>query len=634
MPWLRPAPEDFRHRCESIDRMLDGRVAALRDLAGCELNDTQFLKLMRSFEKARTSGEDVPLPVFTLGLVSNAATDLLTPALRGTALRHGFDLRVARAPFGMTLQATAVPEFGVLSADADAILLALDFRAYFSDYPFLDADAEEAVESAIAQLRAIIEAFQSDGRAALLVETICAPPERLFGSLDRQQPGTPAWLAARFNQRLVEGVVGPGVSLVDVETLAARVGLDHWYDRVQYMTARLPFSAEFVGSYAEHVVRVIGAIRGRSRKVLVLDLDNTLWGGIIGDDGVEGIQLGQGDPVGEAFLDVQRAARALKDRGVLLAVCSKNDEAIAVNAIRTHPEMVLREDDFSAFQINWADKATNLQILAERLSLGLDSLVFLDDNPFERDQVRRALPQVLVPELPSDPAAYARILMTGGFFEAIAFSAEDRARTEQYAANRRRETLASQSRDLGEFLRSLRMEAVFTTTGELGWTRFAQLINKSNQFNLTTRRYTEAEIMTMVADPGILTMQVRLRDQFGDSGMISAVICKPSGPDWVIDTWVMSCRVLGRELERAVLNRLVEEARENGVRRLIGVYRPTERNAMVADHYSKLGFTRAETDEGSVWTLHVAGFVPQTVPIAIRSHDSVPEGAASADSAA
>ncbi len=618
MPWLRPPPDDFRSRCEAVERLPADRTEALRELASYELNDSQLVRLVRSLEKIRLSEEASRLDPFCLALVSNATTDFLIPALQGTGLRHGFDLRIAAAPFGMTFQAATEAEHGVLSANPDAILLALDFRAYFADYALCDGDAESVLDDAIGKLRSLMGAFQAAGRAALFVQSIAAPPERLFGSFDVRQAGTAAWLAARFNQRLREELLQPGASLVDVESLATQVGLANWYDRAQYMTARLPFAAEYVPLYTEHVLRVIAAIRGRGRKVLVLDLDNTLWGGVIGDDGIEGIRLGQGDPVGEAFLDVQRAALALKRRGVLLAVCSKNDEALALEAIRTHPEMLLRESDFSAFEINWADKVTNLEVLAERLSLGLESFVFLDDNPFERDQVRKAAPQVLVPELPSDPAAYARVLMTGGFFEAVTFSAEDRVRVEHYAANRRRETLAAQSRDLSEFLRSLRMEAVFTTGGKLGWARFTQLINKSNQFNLTTRRYTESEIMAMVADPATLTMQVRLMDQFGDNGMISALICKPQGGDWIIDTWVMSCRVLGREVEQAVLNRLADEAQAAGIRRLIGIYRPTERNKLVAGHYAKLGFTALAVEDGDRWVLDLSAYTPRNVPMLVR----------------
>ena len=383
----------------------------------------------------------------------------------------------------------------------------------------------------------------------------------------------------------------------------------------------LPFADECVPLYAEHVLRVVGALRGRSRKVLVVDLDNTLWGGVVGEDGIDGIRLGQGDPRGEAFLSVQRAVLALKQRGVLLAVCSKNDEQVARKAIREHPEMLLRESDFSAFQINWTDKATNLQILAEGLSLGLDSFVFLDDNPFERAQVREFAPQVMVLELLSDPATYASVLMTAGLFEAVTFSQEDRTRVEQYAANTRRDSLRAQSCDLGAFLRSLGMEAIFTTGGEAGWPRFAQLINKSNQFNLTTRRYTETEIAALVADPATLTLQVRLVDQFGDNGMISAIIAVPAADAWVLDTWVMSCRVLGREVEHAVLNQIAAEARARGIRRLIGVYRPTERNGMVREHYAKLGFVCVAATEGEDrWVLELAQFTARDVPITITSN--------------
>jgi FkbH-like protein len=618
MPWLPPPPADFRQRCDAIDGMPAGRAQALQELAGHELGERQLSRLVRSLQEVLRQEADSPLQRFVLGLVSNATTDFVATAIQGTGVRHGFALQIAAAPFGVTLQAATSGEYGLLSENPDAILLALDYRAYFPDFALFDQDADGVVDQALARLCGLTAAFQAKSSATLLVQTIVAPPERIFGSFDRRQPGTPAWLTARFNERLQTEIVRPGISLVDVEALATQVGVAAWYDRAQYMTARLPYAAEYVPLYSEHVLRVIAAIRGKGRKVLVLDLDNTLWGGVIGDDGIEGIRLGNGDPVGEAFLDVQRAALALKGRGVLLAVCSKNEEAVAMKAIREHPEMLLREKDFAAFQINWTDKASNLRILSERLSLGLDSFVFLDDNPLERDQVRKFTPTVLAPELPSDPAAYARILTIGGFFETVAFSAEDRMRSEQYAVNRRRESLAAESHDLGEYLRSLQMEVTFTTGSEHGWSRFTQLINKSNQFNLTTRRYTESEILALASDPSILTMQVRLSDQFGDNGMISALICKPLDGDWVIDTWVMSCRVLGREVERAVLNRLVEEGRAAGIRRLTGIYRKTERNGMVAGHYAKLGFQQIAAEDGERWALDLAEYTLHDVPMLVK----------------
>ena len=372
MPWLPEAPDDFRARCGGIDRMEGKRGELLRQTANHELNERQLARLTRSLRAACAAGAEAPLSPFRLGIVSNATTDFIVAALEGTGVRHGFALQVAAAPFGMTLQAALSANSAVLRANPDAILLALDYRAYFPELALNDADAQGAVDAAIMELRNLVAAFQSASQAALIVQTIVPPPERVFGSFDRQQPGTPCWLAARFNDALVKEIIASGVTLLDVDGLATTVGAAAWYDRPQHLTARLPFASEFVPLYAEHVLRLVTAIRGRSRKVLVLDLDNTLWGGVIGDDGIEGIQLGQGDPRGEAFLDVQRAALLLKQRGVLIAVCSKNDEAVALKAIREHPEMVLRENDFSAFQINWADKATNLEILAKRLSLGLD----------------------------------------------------------------------------------------------------------------------------------------------------------------------------------------------------------------------------------------------------------------------
>lgn len=619
LPWLPAPPSDFRQQCEQIDHGSGPRGERLVRLAQHALGDVHLARLARSLSVARESGRDAPLARMVLGLVSNGTTDFIAPALAATALRHGISLQVAPASFGVTLQAALDPASEVVQADPDAILLALDYRAYFPYYVLADS-ADAAVDAAVGYLLKTTEAFQAASRAVLLVQTLAAPPERLFGSFDRRQPGTAPWLAARFNERLIADIVGPGICLFDVEGLATQIGLAAWYDRSQHMTARLPFASTCVPLYAEHAARLLAAMRGRSRKVLVLDLDNTLWGGVIGDDGIEGIRLGQGDPRGEAFLDLQRAALALKRRGILLAICSKNDEAVALRAIREHPEMVLRESDFTAFQINWSDKATNLEILAKRLSLGLDSFVFLDDNPVERAQVRQALPMVCVPELSSDPATYGRALMTGGYFEAITFSAEDRARAEQYAANTRRETLLAQSRDLESFLISLSMEVSYIADGTTGWARFTQLINKSNQFNLTTRRYTEAEVTALAADPAVLKLQVRLKDQFGDNGMISAIIARPHDRDWVLDTWVMSCRVLGRRVEEAVLNEIARRARDHGIHRLIGVYRPTERNGLVREHYRKLGFTLLSTTTTEErWALNMSTFESSAVPIAVAN---------------
>jgi FkbH-like protein len=322
--------------------------------------------------------------------------------------------------------------------------------------------------------------------------------------------------------------------------------------------------------------------------------------------------LGQGDATGEAHLEVQRTALALRQRGVVLAVSSKNTDEIARQPFAKHPEMLLREEHIAVFQANWQDKASNIRAIAEELKLGLDSMVFLDDNPVERELVRTLAPEVAVPELPSDPALYARTLLAAGYFESIGFSDEDKQRAELYRDNARRVALEKQTGDVDGYLASLDMRLTLQPFDDTGRARIAQLINKSNQFNLTTRRYTEADVARLQHDPEAFTLQVRLADTFGDNGMISVLICRRTEDVWDIDTWLMSCRVLGRRVEQAVLAELVEQARGRGVRKLMGSYVPTEKNQLVENHYEKLGFALLERIEGggTRWQLDVDALAP------------------------
>jgi FkbH-like protein len=368
--------------------------------------------------------------------------------------------------------------------------------------------------------------------------------------------------------------------------------------------------------YAEHLCRVLGAARGKSRKCLVLDLDNTLWGGVIGDDGLNGIRLGQGSSTGEAFLEIQRYALALRQRGIVLAVCSKNDEANARLPFREHPEMLLKEEHIAVFVANWQDKANNIREIAATLNIGIDAIVFLDDNPVERGLVREILPEVAVPELTDDPADYPGILARAGYFEAVGLSNEDLKRADYYQANAERVSLKKIG-NLEEYLASLEMVATLAPFDAVGRVRIAQLINKSNQFNLTTRRYSEGEVARFQTDPNKFCLQVRLIDRFGDNGMISVVIFDRAEEAWRCDTWLMSCRVLGRRVEELVLAHVAEAARSAGAQRLVGLYLPTKKNALVADHFAKLGFSKISDlpEEGAEWELDLAGYRAPDLPI-------------------
>jgi FkbH-like protein len=304
----------------------------------------------------------------------------------------------------------------------------------------------------------------------------------------------------------------------------------------------------------------------------------------------------------------------------VLAVSSKNNDDVARKPFKEHPEMLLKEDHLAVFQANWSDKASNITAIAEELALGLESFVFLDDNPAERNIVRQTLPQVAVPELPADPAYYARVLLASGYFEAVALSDEDRKRAVMYQDNARRVALQKNVADIHSYLISLDMVMTVQPFDEVGRSRIAQLISKSNQFNLTTRRYTEVEVAAPESDPDCMTLQIRLADTFGDNGMICVIICRRSGRDWHIDTWLMSCRVLGRRVEEATLQEILFHARRAGINSLIGTYRPTERNSLVEKHYEKLGFTSLETkaDGTTVWQLEVAAMPEIELPMKIR----------------
>lgn len=628
LAWLPAAPDDFSAQCRQwLDDPAElGR--RLQRLANHALDENQLNRLAKAIQRARDAGHALaPLTPFRLGLISNATSHFIVPALVATAARHGIALECIEADYDQVMQAALAPDSAINQARCDAVLVAVDHRGLpLNPSPGDAGAAQQTVQAALAHLDMIRHGLRHHGQAVCILQTLPQPVESAFGSFDRVLPGSPRQLIDEVNRGIALGVAGTEDLLLDVAHIAETVGLADWHDTTLWNMAKLPFASAFLPLYADHVCRLVAALRGKSRKCLILDLDNTVWGGVIGDDGLEGIVIGQGDATGEAHLQVQRTALTLRERGVVLAVSSKNTDEVARQPFRQHAEMLLREDHIAVFQANWNDKATNIKAIAEELSLGLDAMVFLDDNPVERGLVRRMLPQVAVPELPDNPALYARTLLAAGYFEAIAFSGEDRQRAAFYQDNARRVTLQKQAGDVDAYLVSLNMQMTLQPFDDTGRARIAQLINKSNQFNLTTRRYTEAEVAAAQHDPEAFTLQVRLADAFGDNGMISVIICRRDQDDWDIDTWLMSCRVLGRKVEVAVLQELLAQARARGIRRLVGRYLPTEKNKLVEDHYAKLGFTTLErhADGGSAWMLEVDSAPVVGLPIAVRRSGFAP----------
>lgn len=610
LAWLPNAPADFSQACRGLPEREGDLGGVLRALATHALDENQLVRLAKVVGRLKAAERSTkPLVPFRLGLVSNATSHLAVPALIASALRHGILLDVVEANYGQVMQEALDTGSTIHQAQCDAILLAIDHRG-------LPLDGKANIEGCLQYLDTIRSAIRGNGLC--IVQTIPRPPETLFGNADLGISETQRHAIDAVNRGIGDSLAGTPDLLFDVAGLAETVGLAEWHDPTLWNMAKVPFNNRFLPLYAEQLSRLVAALRGKSRKCLVLDLDNTVWGGVIGDDGLDGIVIGQGDATGEAHLAVQRTALALRERGIVLAVSSKNEDATARLPFQKHPEMLLKEEHIAVFQANWQDKTTNIRAIAQELSLGVDAMVLLDDNPVERNLVRQLLPEVGVPELPADPALYARTLLAAGYFEAIAFSAEDKKRAGYYQDNARRATLEKSVGGVEAYLASLAMVIGFRPFDDTGRARITQLINKSNQFNLTTKRYTEAEVA--VAERDAFTLQVRLADTFGDNGMISVVICRREAQTWTIDTWLMSCRVLGRKVERAVLQEILHHARAEGIERIEGVYLPTDRNKLVENHYADLGFTLAACgDDGSTrWELAVADASEIELPMRIE----------------
>lgn len=553
------------------------------------------------------------VPGFTplrMAVLASHTVDHLLPGIRVAALQRQVGVSLYLAPYGLYRQALLGDDPALKAFAPQVILLALDAL----DSPpccALHASAEEAehaVQARVEELRLLWRQARERYGAQVIQQTLVPAGPALFGHFDALVPGSPRALLERLNAEIRRAAREDGVLLMDLAWSAAsgQYG-DGLADPVRWHQAKQLVSPIWAPLYGEHVARMAAAVVGRSRKCLVLDLDNTLWGGVVGDDGVDGLYLGQGSATGEAFLAFQRYAAQLARRGVILAVCSKNDIQVAEAAFE-HPEMALERSDIAVFMANWEDKASNLRRIAEQLNIGLDSLVFVDDNPAERDIVRRELPQVAVPELPDDVADYPARVAAGGYFEAIAFTADDSARVQTYRANSERQAALGQATDMAGYLKGLQMVMQARPIGAAELARATQLINKTNQFNLSTRRYSEVQVQQLANTPGAVALSLRLTDKFGDNGLISVVLARPdaacASDELFIDTWLMSCRVLGRQAEQAALQVLARHAADAGYSALIGEYRPSERNAMVAEHYPQLGFAQAPNpDPASTATL-------------------------------
>jgi FkbH-like protein len=613
--WL-PTHPDWRQRLRSLHTdpatAWDNAVA----LANVRLNFVLTNALDEAVRRIFPTGpETLSTKKVRLAVLGSSTLAHLLPGIRIAGLRRGIWIDTYENDYGQYLQELSDTDSPLHAFKPTAVLVALD--AYHLTAGVTSGMDAASVEAALTEMQDRIKEIwhlASDAFRCPIIQQAALPLHLpLLGNNEHRLPGSRSWFLTRLNTALRTMAEQEGVDILAVDDRAARDGIAKWHDTALWHRSKQEVSPTASPMYGDLVGRWLAAKQGRSFKCLVLDLDNTVWGGVIGDDGLEGIAIGQGSPLGEAYTAFQEYARELSRRGVILAVCSKNDEANALEPFEKHPDMVLKRGDIASFVANWSNKADNIRAIARDLNIGLDSLCFIDDNPFERNLVRQELPMVAVPEVSDDPTGYPVALSDGGYFEGLSVTDEDRERTSQYQGNKARDAMKAAVTDLPSYLRGLEMELIWRRFDKIGQQRIVQLINKSNQFNLTTRRYTDEDIVAVMADPNAFGLQLRLTDRFGDNGIIAIVIGRlQPNKDLYIDTWLMSCRVLGRQVEPTTLNLIAQEAARLGAKRLVGDYIPTKKNGMVKDHYAKLGFTVMASDEagGNRNILDLMAFTP------------------------
>jgi FkbH-like protein len=599
---------DLRKEADDLIASGSAKSAALR-LAELWRNESGAGAAAFVVSRNEKLREKLSLTRYRLAILRSFTVEPAVPLLRAAAFTSGIDLTVQLGDFNAYPQEILDDQSSLYRFAPDGVILAARTADLAPDlwnhYPDLSqAAVAEAVQRVSKSFDQWIGAFRKQSSAALIVHSLEQPARPGTGLLDAQSSFSQSAAIQQINQELRKIVAAHrGIYLLDYDSLVARHGRLRWHDERKWLTARMPIAADQLIHLSREWMRFMAPLAGKTAKVLVVDLDNTLWGGVIGEDGMAGIQLGAEYP-GAAYQALQRALLDLARRGILLAICSKNNHDDALEALQNHPGMLVRPSHFAAMRINWHDKALNLREIASELNVGVDALAFLDDNPMEREQVRAALPQVNVIDLPADPIEYAATVRDAPALQRLVLSDEDRQRTELYAAQRERSLAQQTFQSKEDFFRYLELEAEIAPLEPATLARVAQLTQKTNQFNLTTRRRSEQQIAEMAqrADSQVLT--IRLRDRFGDHGLVGIAITSDESETCEIDTFLLSCRVIGRTVETALLSHVASGAISRGCQQLSGWFLPTKKNAPARDFYSQHGFQlQKQNREGTLWTL-------------------------------
>lgn len=563
---------------------------------------TDFKQLKRNLKKDASS-----LPELKLALVGDTATQFLAMALRGEGFERGYNLELFEAEYNQVERQVLDPTSDLYAFGAKYTVVFQSTHKLLEKYSLMPSSAWGTLaEERLAFVRTLCESVPGK----IIYYNYPEIGDGVFGSYADKLTSSFIYQVRKLNLGLMDlAWEYRNLFICDLAELQAKYGRDCFFDSSVYVSTEMILSIDALPLVAARTLDIVCAIEGRFKKCLILDLDNTLWGGVVGDDGWEGIQIGHGLGIGKAFTEFQQWIKKLKNRGIIICVCSKNDEDKAKEPFEKNPEMVLKLEDIAVFVANWDNKADNIRTIQQILNIGFDSMVFLDDNPFERNMVRENVPGVLVPELPEDPGDYLEYLYAQNLFETASYSDADKDRTRQYQVEAQRVSSAKSFTNEADFLKSLDMVSAVRGFDSFNTPRVAQLSQRSNQFNLRTVRYTEDDVKSMGESEEYACFSFSLEDRFGDNGLIAVVILKKEDAETLfVDTWFMSCRVLKRGMENFTLNTVAAYAREHGFKRIVGEYLPTLKNGMVKEHYPSLGFTPVEGATSARYVLDVETF--------------------------
>ena len=569
------------------------------------------MKSLRELKKL--AREELNVPKVKVALLGDTATQLLVTAIKGEAVDRGLSLDIYEGEYNQVERQLMDPTSELYEFDAELTVIFQSTHKLGEYHSSLSIEKQEQLaEERLSFISSLCES-PSFVNKKIIYFNYPEIEDTVFGSYANKVISSFSYQVRKLNYELMNlSRQYPNLFICDIAGLQNVFGRRFMFAPNVYMTTEMVFSVNALPYIASRVVDIVSAIRGQFKKCLILDLDNTVWGGVIGDDGLEGIELGHGLGIGKAFTEFQMWVKKLKQRGIIICVASKNNEETAKEPFEKHPDMVLKLDDIAVFQANWETKVDNIRTIQSILNIGFDSMVFLDDNPFERNIVRENIPGITVPELPDDPAMYLEYLYSLNLFETASYSNADKDRTKQYQVEAKRVSLSKTFTNEADFLKSLNMVSIVSGFTKFNTPRVAQLSQRSNQFNLRTIRYTETDIESMAKDPDVIDLSFTLEDKFGDNGLIAVVIMKKQDEETLfVDTWFMSCRVLKRGMENFTLNTMVEYAKAKGYKKIIGEYIPTPKNKMVEQHYPNLGFSTINTADISQYVLDLESYSPR-----------------------